>query len=215
MLKNNYLDTNIQKAFVNGIPGCAEHQLKLASAIKEAHKKPLPDRLLARPCKCVGSVHHELIDFSLSHYQAQDMLINTITSIYTNLSAEVTSSDWSTGRIPLEVGVYQGDPLSTVIFNTVMCTLIEPLRPHYHLGYTFSNSKHSLHLLQYADDACLISDGPASCQELIRQVEKWLQWTGMKAKPIKCHSLGIRASSGTPFDPALTIRGQSIPYINN
>ena len=29
-------DTNIQKAFINGVPGCAEHQCKLAPIIKEA-----------------------------------------------------------------------------------------------------------------------------------------------------------------------------------
>ena len=51
--------------------------------------------------------------------------------------------------------------------------------------------------------------------ELISQVEKWLQRTGMKVKLIKCHNLGLRASSGTLFDPVLTISGQSIPYISN
>lgn len=39
MLKNRYMDTNIQKAFINGVPGCAEHQCKLASMIKEATGK--------------------------------------------------------------------------------------------------------------------------------------------------------------------------------
>ena len=95
-----------------------------------------------------------------------------------------------------------------------MCTLIEALCPYRHLGYTF-NSKHTLHLLQYADDTCLISDGPASCQELINHVEEWLQWTGMQAKPAKCHSLAIKASSGSSSDPALKVSGQSIPVINN
>ena len=95
-----------------------------------------------------------------------------------------------------------------------MCTLTEALRPYHRLGYTFTKSKHSLHLLQYADDVCLISDAPASCQELISQVEKWLQWTGMQAKPTKCHSLGIRASLGASFDPGLTISGQTVQFIN-
>ena len=145
----------------------------------------------------------------------QTKFINSITSIYTNLCAEITMPSWSTAEIPLQVGVYQGDPLSIVIFNTGMCTLTEALQPYCHLGYTFTNSKHSLHLLQYADDACLLSDGPASCQELIRQVEKWLQWSGKKAKPAKCHSLGIRASSGASYDPGLVISGQPIQFIND
>ena len=55
------------------------------------------------------------------------------------------------------------DPLPTIIFNTVMCTLIEGLHPYQYLGYTFSQSGHSVHLLQYTDDTCLIGSGPASC----------------------------------------------------
>lgn len=70
-------------------------------------------------------------------------------------------------------------------------------------------------MLQYADDTCLISNGPASCQELIHHTEKWLLWSGMRAKPAKCHSLGIRASSGRSFDPDLTIVNQPIPFIKN
>jgi len=96
-----------------------------------------------------------------------------------------------------------------------MCTLIEALHPYQQLGYTFSQSDRSVHLLQYADDTCLIGSGPASCQELLRPVERWLQWTGMRAKPAKCHSLGIRASTGRSFDPALTIDGEPIPFIRN
>ena len=39
MIDNRYMDTEVQKAFVNGIPGCTEHHCKLASIIKEAHEK--------------------------------------------------------------------------------------------------------------------------------------------------------------------------------
>ena len=33
VFQNSYMDTAIQKAFVNGIPGCAEHHCKLAEVI--------------------------------------------------------------------------------------------------------------------------------------------------------------------------------------
>ena len=115
----------------------------------------------------------------------------------------------------MQIGVFQGDPLSVAIFNTVMCTLIEALHPLRHLGYNFSQSQRTIHLLQYADDTCLMGNGPASCQALLRSVEKWLQWTGMQAKVPKCHSLGVHASSGTSFDPCLSLNKQPIPFIGN
>ena len=37
MASNHYLDINIQKAFQSRIAGCEEHQLKLASVIKDAN----------------------------------------------------------------------------------------------------------------------------------------------------------------------------------
>ena len=75
-----------------------------------------------------GSVHHQLIDFCLHHYHAPMPFISTIRSLYSNLSATVSAGSWSTRCIPLQVGVYQGDPLSVAIFNTVMVTLTDALK---------------------------------------------------------------------------------------
>ena len=216
MLQNGYMDTVIQKAFVNSIPGCAEHHCKLASVIKEATEK---HRSLSvcwlDLANAYGSVPHGLIQFALRHYNAPFQFTNIVSSLYSSLSAAIITENWATPFIPLQIGVYQGDPLSVVVFNTIMCTLIDALKPLKHLGYNFSGSKHSVHLLQYADDTCLVGDGPSSCQELLRQVERWLQWSGMKAKVLKCHSLAIRSSSGKPFDPCLTLHNQEIPFIGN
>ena len=73
--------------------------------------------------------------------------------------------------------------------------------------YTFSNSPRCMNILQYADDTCLVANGPASCQQMLKKVEGWLTWTGMKAKVPKCFSLAIAASSGKRYDPALHLSG--------
>ena len=98
-----------------------------------------------------------------------------------------------------------------------MCTLIEALKPLNHLGYNLelSGSMHQVHLLQYADDTCLVANGPAACQELLGQFELWLHWSGMTAKVPKCFSLGIKSSTGRPFDPFLSLQNQEIPFIHN
>ena len=216
MLKNRYMDTNIQKAFINGVPGCAEHQCKLASIIKEATGK---HRSLAvcwlDLANAYGSVPHALIQFTLQHYHSPPQFTNIIASLYSGLSATITANSWATPFVPLQTGVYQGDPLSVVVFNTVMCTLIDALQPLQHLGYNPSGSRHQVHLLQYADDTCLVGNGPSACQELLNQVERWLQWSGMRAKVPKCFSVGIKSSTGQPFDPALTLHHQEIPFIRN
>ena len=84
-----------------------------------------------------------------------------------------------------------------------------------HLGYRFSGSQRTIHLLQYADDTCLISEGPAGCKKLLEGIERWLNWSGMKAKVPKCHSMVLQASTDKTYDPKLCLYGQPIHFIGN
>ena len=208
------IDSTVQKAYLPGISGCTEQSIELATALREAHSKHRSISVcwldLANE---YGSVHHGLIEFSLQHYGAPSKLLHIVTNMYSNLQSIITCPQWSTKTIPLKIGVYQGDTLLVVIFNIVMCTLADSLANFHHLGYNVSQSQRRIHLLQYADDTCLIGDGPASCQELLRGVDRWLDWSGMKAKIPKCHCLALHASTARSFDPCLTLYGQPIHFI--
>ena len=129
MTLNGYLVTTVQKAFLPGIPGCLEQYEKLMAIINEAHRKHRSLTVCWLDlANAYGSVHHQLINFCLHHYHAPKPFLNTITCMYSNLSATVTSKSSSTRSIPLKVGVYQGDPPSVIIFNTMMATLADALR---------------------------------------------------------------------------------------
>ena len=84
-----------------------------------------------------------------------------------------------------------------------------------HLGYKFSGSQEPATFLQYADDACLISEGPESCKRLLKGRERWLDWIGMKAKVPKCHSLALRASTAKTYDPKLHLHDPPIHFLGN
>lgn len=157
-------------------------------------------------------MHHALIQFSLRHYHDPPQLCRTLEALYSGLSAEIVTDKWTTPVIPLKIGVYQGDPLSVVIFNTVMNTLIDTLQTRLDLGYTISTSDHQVNLQQYADDTCLLANSQASCQHLLDMVDRWLQWSGMRAKIPKCHSMAIQSSTGRSTDPKLQLAGGTIPY---
>lgn len=116
MMKNQYLNTSVQKAFVDGVPGCTECYLKLLSIFSEAQKK----------CKSLavcwldlisafGSVHHELICFSLSHYHALQVMVNIISNLYQDLTGVVSTKSWATNLIHCQIGVYQGGHFRTGI----------------------------------------------------------------------------------------------------
>ena len=129
-----------------------------------------------------GSVHHSLIQFALRHYHAPPQFCQTMQALHIDLTAKVITDQWATPAVPLSIEVYQGDPLSVVIFNTVINTLVDALQTRLDLGYRLSNSTRQVNVLLYADDTCLLADSPATCQHLLDMVHQWLQWSGMRAK---------------------------------
>ena len=216
MTRNGYLSSSIQKAFMKATPGCIEHQCKLAAILAKARKnhKSLAVCWLDL-ANAYGSVHHSLIEFSIRHYHAPPQFCSIIRSLYSDLYGTVVTNDWSTATIPLELGIYQGDPLSVVIFNTVINTMVDTLQTRSDLGFLFPNSRHQVNLLQYADDTCITANSPAAGQHLLDMVDRWLQWSGMRAKVPKCHCLALQGSTGKLYDPHLSIASQSIPFIGS
>ena len=215
MIINKYFNKSVQKAFMPTTPGCSEHHLKLASILKDAKRKHKSLAICwVDLANAYGSVHHSLIQFSLQHYNAPPKFRKVVESFYTGLYASVSSEMWDTPFIPIQVGVYQGDPLSVVIFNTVINTMVDTVQSRQDLGYIISPSQKPVNLLQYADDTCLVANFPSSCQHLINMLATctWLSWSGMKAKIPKCASLGLLVSTGKKVDPMLTLEDYPIQY---
>ena len=216
MTANGYLNTSVQKAFVDGVSGCTEHHFKLLSIIDEARQK---HKALAvcwlDLANAFGSVHHSLIRFFLEHYHAPSCMVEAVSNLYEGLVGIVRTKEWSTEPFPIEAGVYQGDPLSVIIFNTVMNTLVDTISQSPHLGYSLSSTTQQCNHLQYADDTSLLAKGPAACQVLLDCTERWLDWSGMKPKVPKCCSMAVQASTGRVYDPQLSLCGQTIPFIGS
>ena len=140
-----------------------------------------------------GSVEHDLILLTLEHYHFEPSFIRLVGEFYRGLSVVVTTRNWTTDTIPLNVGIFQGDPMSVIIFNLAPNLFVELITENYHhLGYQFTGSAYALSLLQYADDSCLMSNSLENCQLLCNVAQIWLEWTHMRAKVPKCRVLAIR-----------------------
>lgn len=86
MVSNGYLNTSIQKAFVDVIHGYSEHHLKLLTMIEEARRKHKSiSTCWLDIANTYGSVHHDLIRFSRQHCHAPDHFTDIITNLYTDL----------------------------------------------------------------------------------------------------------------------------------
>ena len=218
MIDNNYLDKSVQRALcqlplaaLNIIASFRGYSMQEARSVQ----KSLAVAWLEDLANAYGSVHHSLILFSMKHYHVPPQFTGIVDELYSGLSAKILMREWSTSIIPLNIGVYQGDPLSVVIFNTVINTLADTLRRHSELGYRLSKTSYTVNQLQYADDTCLLANCPAACQQLLNITDQWLSWANMKAKVVKCHSAAIQSTTGHIIDPELELSGEKLPFIKD
>ena len=217
LLTNGLLNTTVQKAFQPKTSGCEEHHQKLWSVLQDANSN---QRSLAIAWidleNAYGSVPHGLIDFALKYYHAPNKLTTCIQKLYSNLWASILTPSWSSNPIRMSIGVFQGDPLSTSIFNCVIGTLVDTLQYHcHHLGNRLSLSAQVISQLQFADDTCIMARNPQCCQEMLQVIYRWLLWSTMKAKPSKCQAIALRSRCSAEtrvYDPDLTIGNAPIPH---
>ena len=165
-----------------------------------------------------GSVHHKLIDFSLNYYHMPPKCKEIVQCIYRDLSVSIKSNSWQTCLIPIRKGVFQGDPLSVIIFNIVINLYVDVIsQPLYNsLSYQYSYVNGQLFLSQFANDTCLVSNSVSSCQFLTNISCQFFAWALMKVNVAKCRCLAISSrSKQTVFDPELIIGDKSVPFIGS
>ena len=217
MTGNGYIDTTTQKAFIEGVPGCTEHQFKLWQAILDARRNQKNITVCWLDlANAFGSVHHNLISYALWHYHLPAHFIRAIQSLYTGLSAVISTKQWETTPIHLGKGLFQGDPLSAAIFDVVINLYLDAIKSECsHRGYRFSTSRHQMSTLQYADDTCLTASSKEDCQAMLDTTEKWLDWSLLKAKVSKCAATSIDGQTGRTTNPRLHITQEKIPYLGS
>ena len=141
MLQNKYISREIQKGFLAGMPGCIEHTFALLEALKDAkesHRQLIICWLdLAN---AFGSVRHNLIQFASNWFHIPKDIQQVIFNHYEKLNAFIHTNSWSTGFFLLDIGLFQGCVLSTILFDCVIQLLIDFLRPKKRLGYVFKST---------------------------------------------------------------------------
>ena len=84
--------------------------------------------------------------------------------------------NYCTNEFPFKRGVFQGDPISPIIFIMVFNPLIEFLQSETGSGYDFEG-----HItLPYADDFCLITTNKLTHQRIMNQKDSEVMSMGMK-----------------------------------
>ena len=114
--------------------------------------------------------------------------------MYTHSAAVAQTNQWRSNQFAFKRGVFQGDPISPVIFLLVFNPILQKLQENSHKGYKLGDISHVT--TPYADDFCLISTNLRSHQKLIDDIHSQVTSMGMKLKPSKCRSFSC--SGGQP-----------------
>ena len=150
---NNYIDKTLQKAFLPGINVCIEHNISLDEIISQVKTKKKTMHITFFDLEdAFGSVPHSLILHTLKRLHFPPEIQYYIHSLYANQKAKVFTQTYSTDPFSFKRGVFQGDPLSPIIFLMVFNPIIEELQRELKHGFDLETEK--CITLPYADDFC-------------------------------------------------------------
>ena len=208
---NRLIDSTMQKAFIPGINGCIEHNAVMEELLKQArvNKRTLHGTFFDLE-DAFGSVPHTLIQETLLRNHLPPNIIQYFSSCYSQAQAVVETPSWRSDSFPFRRGVFQGDPISPIIFLMVFNPILQDLKlEEERIGFKVGDLHHVT--LPYADDFCLITRDKRTHQNMIERINKNIISMGMKLKPSKCRSVSV--SGGKASDIPFYIGDYRIPSI--
>ena len=210
LLENGIIDSAIQKAFLPNISGCFEHNMVMQEAIKYVRaKKKTMHITFFDLADAFGSVPHQLIMHTLETYQLPINIREYMANYLQQGWAMVKTKSWSSERFKFARGVFQGDPLSPIIFIWIFNPIIKAIQQDPKLGINIKGQ--TIATLPFADDFCLITTNKRTHQKAINTINRNIISMGLCLKPAKCRSFSL--SSGRPDKIIFTIGDSLVPSI--
>ena len=143
--------------------------------------------------KAFDRVHHADLFLALLRCGIGPRLVATLRGFYADLHAKVFLWDGADSRsFPVQRGVRQGDPLSTLLFNLVLNGVLEEVRATWdRRGYgtvvgQVLPSRPRLTHVAFADDCTLVAHSWLTLKRMICQLRDALAKRGLSFHPSKC-----------------------------
>ena len=189
--QNGILDSSVQKSFTPGVSGCIDHSWAITDLIQSARSERRTLHLTFLDFSdAFGSVCHNFLPVLFEKYRLPKQISGYILSLYSKLRGKAISSKWETNEFRLKTGVFQGDPLSVMIFLMYVQPILTYLQENFE-----RNSFNGEIVRAFADDICLIQKDKRDMQEMIEQTHFFSRMLGLSLNASKCFHLSI--SSGT------------------
>jgi len=126
--------------------------------------------------KAFDTVSHGHISSALRRLKVPEVIIGAVMNTYADATTYFELATGKTDPIPIKRGVKQGDPMSPLLFNIAMDTLMCKLNE---LPGVQSPVGH-MSALAYADDIALVNTSKKGMQTLLDEVELFTSRVGMR-----------------------------------
>ena len=230
--ENGIIRTDMQKGFLPRVSGTIEHAYRVMGAVHNARtgRRKIIQVFLDLK-NAFGSVAHGHILFALARAHLPLPVQRLVQDYYAGLRVIVDTGSFQTDPIEQLIGVFQGCPLSPIIFNLALAPLYDWLGRPEHMAYAYefkppdkATDVPPVMLLGtgFADDISIIVTNKDYAQLLLNGTDRFLQWSrSMAAKPSKCFVLALMVArtnghngAVVQFDPGLTISGMPIAIVD-
>ncbi|KAE9045926.1 hypothetical protein PR001_g4764 [Phytophthora rubi] len=194
-LELNDLLPMAQKDF-RAFNGCHEHNFVATTLLDQSrrlHRKLYQVWYDLR--NAFGSLPQELMWRVLRDLGVDRRFIQRCKDIYAGSAFVIgNAADGATDPVRQEVGVYQGCPLSPLLFIVALVPLLRRIEQLDGVGVPLADGVRP-RTTAYADDLEVLSDSAAGIRKCHGVVARFLAWTGLRANPSKCASLSVTTNA--------------------
>uniref|UniRef100_A0A3B3B355 Reverse transcriptase domain-containing protein n=1 Tax=Oryzias melastigma TaxID=30732 RepID=A0A3B3B355_ORYME len=209
--RNNFVDTSVQKAGVQGFSGCLEHTNIIWHQIQTAKKERRDLHVVFLDlANAFGSVPHNILWTAFDYFSVPYKVTELIRNYFQDLQFCVTYENMTTNWQHLEIGIMAGCTISPLAFVMAMEIVIRASR--WVVGGEKINSDLRLPPIRaYMDDMTLITTTKPCTRRLLQKLQENIQWARMEFKPGKSRSISV--VKGQVVNEQFYIRDEPIPTI--
>ena len=184
-IESCYVISERQKAFRKG-DGIADntHILRCVLADRQERCQPFSLAFLD-VSKAFDSVSHDSIFLAAATAGIPGPLVEYLRSLYCGSCTRLRVNGELSQEIRITRGVRQGDPLSPVLFNSVIDLALRYMDSN--IGVTVGGQM--LSCLAFADDLVILAQTPNGLQTQFKIVERALEFSGLTLNAQKCNTI--------------------------
>ncbi|KAH9078198.1 hypothetical protein Ae201684P_019292 [Aphanomyces euteiches] len=211
-LESNERLSNSQKGF-RSFNGCHEHNFLAQSLLDTSRRTKSSFFAVWYDLRnAFGAMPHDFLWLVLSLLGVPGAFLDLLKDIYTDASTIISTPNGTTPPIRQLCGVFQGCPLSPLLFIAGMTPLINALDAQAQLHGIKIAPDTYMSTTAFADDVKIFS----AIRALHDTVLSFLDWSTMAANPAKCAFLPVTYSDSRQTSSPLTlaINGTPLPQLS-